>query len=206
MALITVGAGALLTGKDLIGERIAVDLAWVLWSAGTLGGLFTAATIPFLMFTQLNVEPDAAFGGWLMPVVPPMVSAAAGALLIPHMAAGTGRTHDALRLLRDVRPVADRGADHHRHDLEQARALRDVGNDAGADPVDSARPARPGHHGSGSARCERRVGRATSAGQRDERFRGAVRRASVGRGADDAGPASGGTCSRRRRRRARSRR
>jgi tellurite resistance protein TehA-like permease len=27
-----------------------------------------------------------------MPVVPPMVSAAAGALLIPHMAAGTGRT------------------------------------------------------------------------------------------------------------------
>src|SRR5215208_930671 len=92
MALMTVGAGALLTGKDLIGERMAVDLTWVLWSAGTLGGLFTAATIPFLMFTQLNVEPDAAFGGWLMPVVPPMVSAASGALLIPHMAPGTGRT------------------------------------------------------------------------------------------------------------------
>lgn len=92
MALLTVGSGALLVGKDLIGERIAVDLAWVLWSAGTAGGLFTAATIPFLMFTQLNVEPDAAFGGWLMPVVPPMVSAASGALLIPHMAPGTGRT------------------------------------------------------------------------------------------------------------------
>ena len=92
MALMTVGAGALLIGRDLIGERIAVDVAWVLWTAGTLGGLFTAATIPFLMFTQLNVEPDAAFGGWLMPVVPPMVSAATGALLIPHMAAGTGRT------------------------------------------------------------------------------------------------------------------
>ncbi len=91
MALLTVGSGALLIGKDLIGERIAVDLAWVLWSAGTVGGLFTAATIPFLMFTQLNVEPDAAFGGWLMPVVPPMVSAATGALLIPHMAPGTGR-------------------------------------------------------------------------------------------------------------------
>jgi tellurite resistance protein TehA-like permease len=92
MALMTVGSGALLIGKDLIGERIAVDLAWVLWTAGTVGGLFTAATIPFLMFTQLHVEPDAAFGGWLMPVVPPMVSAAAGALLIPHMAPGTGRT------------------------------------------------------------------------------------------------------------------
>src|SRR6476469_5511585 len=92
MALLTIGAGALLTGKDLIGERIAVDLAWVLWTTGTIGGLFTAATIPFLMFTQLNVEPDAAFGGWLMPVVPPMVSAASGAMLIPHMAPGTGRT------------------------------------------------------------------------------------------------------------------
>lgn len=91
MALLTVGSGALLIGKDLIGQRIAVDLAWVLWTAGTVGGLFTAATIPFLMFTQLNVEPDAAFGGWLMPVVPPMVSAASGALLIPHMAPGTGR-------------------------------------------------------------------------------------------------------------------
>src|SRR3954464_15639056 len=92
MALMTVGAGALLIGKDLIGERVAVDLAWVLWTTGTFGGLFTAATIPYLMFTQLNVEPDAAFGGWLMPVVPPMVSAATGALLIPHMAPGTGRT------------------------------------------------------------------------------------------------------------------
>ena len=92
MALLTVGSGAVLVGKDLITERVAVDLAWVLWTAGTLGGLFTAATIPFLMFTQINVEPDAAFGGWLMPVEPPMVSAASGALLIPHMAPGTGRT------------------------------------------------------------------------------------------------------------------
>lgn len=92
MALLTVGAGAVLIGKDLIGMRLAVDLDWVLWTAGTIGGLFTAVSIPFLMFTQLNVEPDAAFGGWLMPVVPPMVSAATGALLIPHMAPGTGRT------------------------------------------------------------------------------------------------------------------
>jgi C4-dicarboxylate transporter/malic acid transport protein len=91
MALMTVGSGAVLVGRDLIGERIAVDLCWVLWTAGTLGGLFTAVSIPYLMFTQHNVEPDAAFGGWLMPVVPPMVSAATGALLIPHMVLGTGR-------------------------------------------------------------------------------------------------------------------
>src|ERR1700729_401279 len=91
MALMTVGGGAMLVGKDLIGERIAVGLDWVLWTAGTLGGLFTAVTIPFLMFTRHDVEPDAAFGGWLMPVVPPMVSAATGALLLPYIAAGTGR-------------------------------------------------------------------------------------------------------------------
>lgn len=91
MALMTVGGGAVLIGKDLIGERAAVDLDWVLWTGGTLSGLFTAVSIPFLMFTQHDVEPDAAFGGWLMPVVPPMVSAATGALLLPHMAAGTGR-------------------------------------------------------------------------------------------------------------------
>lgn len=91
MALMTVGGGAVLVGKDLVGERVAVDLDWVLWTAGTLGGLFTAVSIPFLMFTLHAVEPDAAFGGWLMPVVPPMVSAAMGALLLPHIAAGTGR-------------------------------------------------------------------------------------------------------------------
>jgi tellurite resistance protein TehA-like permease len=91
MALMTVGGGAVLVGRDLLGERAAVDLDWVLWTAGTLGGLFTAVSIPFLMFTLHAVEPDAAFGGWLMPVVPPMVSAATGALLLPHIAAGTGR-------------------------------------------------------------------------------------------------------------------
>ncbi|BBX63648.1 C4-dicarboxylate ABC transporter [Mycobacterium saskatchewanense] len=91
MALMTVGGGAVLVGSDLLGDRAAVDLDWVLWTAGTLGGLFTAVSIPFLMFTQHDVEADAAFGGWLMPVVPPMVSAATGALLLPHMAAGVGR-------------------------------------------------------------------------------------------------------------------
>ena len=91
MALLTVGVGALLVGGAVIGERAAVELSWVLWVAGTIGGLFTAVSIPFLMFTQHDVEPDAAFGGWLMPIVPPMVASAAGALLIPHTPPGTAR-------------------------------------------------------------------------------------------------------------------
>jgi tellurite resistance protein TehA-like permease len=39
-------------------------------------------------FTRHDNPPDAAFGGWLMPVVPPMVSATTGALLAEHLAAG----------------------------------------------------------------------------------------------------------------------
>lgn len=91
MALVTVGAGTLVLGQDWIGLRAAVDADWVLWIAGTGLGLVTACWIPYLMMTRLVIGPDSAFGGWLMPVVPPMVSAATGALLIPHAAAGQVR-------------------------------------------------------------------------------------------------------------------
>jgi len=51
----------------------------------------TACWIPYLMMTRHVIKPDDVFGGWLMPVVPPMVSAAAGALLVPYAAAGQAR-------------------------------------------------------------------------------------------------------------------
>jgi C4-dicarboxylate transporter/malic acid transport protein len=91
MALMTVGTGALLLGGGLIGTAAAAGADWVLWGAGTALGLVTAVWIPYLMMTRHDVGPDAAFGGWLMPVVPPMVSAASGALLIPHLPPGQGR-------------------------------------------------------------------------------------------------------------------
>jgi C4-dicarboxylate transporter/malic acid transport protein len=91
MAMMTVGGGAVLVGRSVIGLHEAVDLDWVLWSLGTATGLVTAVTIPYLLFTQHEVRPDAAFGGWLMPIVPPMVSAANGALLIPHIGSVSGR-------------------------------------------------------------------------------------------------------------------
>ena len=59
----------------------------VAYGAGS-ASLAAALAVPYLMFTRLRAAPDAAFGGWLMPVVPPMVSAATGALLIPHLPAG----------------------------------------------------------------------------------------------------------------------
>jgi C4-dicarboxylate transporter/malic acid transport protein len=91
MALLTVGAGTLLVGKDWTGAAVAVDADWVLWSLGTALGLVTACWIPYLMMTRHEIAPDGAFGGWLMPVVPPMVSAATGALLVPYAAAGQAR-------------------------------------------------------------------------------------------------------------------
>jgi C4-dicarboxylate transporter/malic acid transport protein len=91
MALLTVGAGTLLLGGDLLGEQTAVGIDWVLWTLGTVSGLASAIVVPFLMITRFELAADSTFGGWLMPVVPPMVSAATGALLIPHVAAGQAR-------------------------------------------------------------------------------------------------------------------
>lgn len=91
MALMTVGAGTLLVGHQLVGQRTALVVAWLLWSAGTVLGLVTAVLVPVKTFTTHEVREDSAFGGWLMPVVPPMVSAATGAALIPHLPAGQAR-------------------------------------------------------------------------------------------------------------------
>lgn len=92
MALMTVGAGAMLLGRPIIGDGSALALDALLWTAGTILGLWTAVAIPYRAFTDHDVKPDSAFGGWLMPVVPPMVSAATGTLLIPCLPPGEART------------------------------------------------------------------------------------------------------------------
>ncbi|TPW71604.1 TDT family transporter [Schumannella sp. 10F1B-5-1] len=88
MAFLTVGAGALLLGRDWIGLPAALGIDWVLWTLGTLMGLATAIAVPYLAFTRHEAKPESAFGGWLMPIVPPMVSASTGALLLPYTPAG----------------------------------------------------------------------------------------------------------------------
>lgn len=90
MALMTVGAGALLVGRPVVGDTAAVAIAATLWIAGTLFGLATAVVVPLKAFSD-RPAASAAFGGWLMPVVPPMVSAATGPLLITHLPAGQWR-------------------------------------------------------------------------------------------------------------------
>ncbi|MFD6184206.1 TDT family transporter [Streptomyces goshikiensis] len=91
MALLAVGAGTLIVGKDLIGIGPAVAADAVLFTAGTATGLVMAVAVPYLMVVRHKVEPHQATPVWLLPVVAPMVSAAVGPLLIPHLPAGQPR-------------------------------------------------------------------------------------------------------------------
>lgn len=91
MALLTVASGSILLGKDLIGDSAALLLGMALWWGGTVLGLFSAVLVPYLTFTHHTVSDASACGGWLMPVVPPMVSASTGALLIPYVPTGEPR-------------------------------------------------------------------------------------------------------------------
>jgi len=90
MAFLTVGSGALLVGKGLLGSEAAVQVDITLWSIGTLLGLATAVVVPLLMFTAHDLR-DGPQATWLMPIVPPMVSASAGAGLVAHLPAGQPR-------------------------------------------------------------------------------------------------------------------
>ncbi|MEU8437977.1 TDT family transporter [Streptomyces sp. NPDC029216] len=91
MALLAVGAGTLIVGKDLIGEGPAVAVDAVLFTAGTAVGLLMAVVVPYLMVVRHKVEASQASPVWLLPVVAPMVSAAVGPLLVPHLPAGQPR-------------------------------------------------------------------------------------------------------------------
>ena len=91
MALLAVGGGALTVGRDWIGTEAAVALDAVLFTAGTAVGLAAAVAVPYLMAVRHRVQPAQATPVWLLPVVAPMVSAALGPLLVPHLPAGQPR-------------------------------------------------------------------------------------------------------------------
>jgi C4-dicarboxylate transporter/malic acid transport protein len=85
MALLTVGAGTLLVAAPLIGTHAAVIVDSALWGLGTGLGLLTAVFVPTLMIRRGDLDPRHTFATWLLPVVPPMVSASTGAALISHL-------------------------------------------------------------------------------------------------------------------------
>lgn len=89
MAVLTVGAGTAAVGSTVIAPGVAYGIAGALWAIGTLGGLLTAA----VMGLRLRAVADRGTPtpAWLMPVVPPMVSAATGAALVNHLPEGPSR-------------------------------------------------------------------------------------------------------------------
>ncbi|MFI7343293.1 TDT family transporter [Streptomyces sp. NPDC050085] len=88
MALLAVGGGTLLVGRDWIGLNAAIAVDAVLFVAGTAIGLAAAVAVPYLMVARHRIEPGQASPVWLLPVVAPMVSAALGPLLVLHLPAG----------------------------------------------------------------------------------------------------------------------
>jgi hypothetical protein len=55
---------------------------------GTVLAILVAAAIPYLMVVRHELAADSASPIWLLPVVAPMVAAALGAALVPHLPHG----------------------------------------------------------------------------------------------------------------------
>ncbi|MBT2384748.1 TDT family transporter [Streptomyces sp. ISL-11] len=91
MALLAVGGATLSVGSGVVGVRAAVAADAVLWVAGTALGLAAATAVPYLMVTRHRIDAGSASPVWLLPVVAPMVSAALGPALVPHLPAGQWR-------------------------------------------------------------------------------------------------------------------
>lgn len=92
MGILTVGTSTLVVGSAVIGAHLAAHIDLALWLVGTAIGLASATLVPAIAFTRHRVPTDGATPVWLLPVVAPMVSAAAGALLIDHVSGDAKRT------------------------------------------------------------------------------------------------------------------
>ncbi|UXA17918.1 C4-dicarboxylate transporter [Mycobacterium sp. SMC-4] len=84
MAILTVGAGTLLYGDAVFGPA-ACWIAGLLWTLGTLLGIATAIGVPVIAVLSAHPAEDFTLPCWMLPVVPPMVSAATGAGLLEHI-------------------------------------------------------------------------------------------------------------------------
>lgn len=91
MALTAVGTATLAVGGEVLGEHRAVVLDTALFVVGTALALVIAAGLPVLLIVRRGPGTAEASPVWLLPVVAPMVSAAAGPPLVPYLPAGQGR-------------------------------------------------------------------------------------------------------------------
>ena len=96
MAIMVVGVGAVYLGPDVIGQSASLRLAWGCWAVGIVLGIGSAVAVPYMMFTRRCTNPHKVFGGWLMPLVPPLIGASLGSALLPYAPAGQAQLAMAL--------------------------------------------------------------------------------------------------------------
>ena len=89
MALLTVGSATGITGPDFLGHDVAITVSLTLWTLGTALGLVTYVVMMIRLVRDAGMATAMPF--WLMPVVPPMVSATTGAAVSTHMPEGAPR-------------------------------------------------------------------------------------------------------------------
>ncbi|SEF53585.1 Tellurite resistance protein TehA [Thermomonospora echinospora] len=91
MALLAVGHGTLVLGRDILGPATATTAATALWTTGALYAVAVATGIPYLLITRPATRTASPTPTWLLPVVAPVVAAALGPPLIPHLPPGQAR-------------------------------------------------------------------------------------------------------------------
>ncbi len=91
MAVLTVGAGTLLYGPAVFGQS-SQWIAASLWTVGTILGVVTAVGVPVAAVLSSDGLEDMGLPCWILPVVPPMVSATTGAGLLGYIDSEPMRT------------------------------------------------------------------------------------------------------------------
>lgn len=88
IAVLSVATSTLLTGPAVLGAPAALAVGALLWVGGTAGGLAVAVVVPAAKFSRHTLTSDTWMATWILPTVPPLVSAAGAAELAPHLPAG----------------------------------------------------------------------------------------------------------------------
>ena len=186
MALLTVGAGAVLVGKDLIGRTLGRRSGLGAVERGHGGRTVHRDVHPLSDVHAVQRRTGRRLRRLVDAGRPADGFRGDRCLADPAHGTRHGPRNHAVRLLCDVRAVVRRRDDHHHHGVEPSRALRDIGHRTGSDTVDRSRPARSIHHGRRLTRDQRGPGRRRPSGRRHGRLRDPVRRPGVGlRGAVD---------------------
>jgi tellurite resistance protein TehA-like permease len=85
MGIMAVGAGALKIGANLLHWQTLVTIGVALYAVGTAGGLLITVGALAIAMDRPLVTQNGPSGAWLVPVVPPMVSAANGVQVISQL-------------------------------------------------------------------------------------------------------------------------